>query len=57
MNAKGQITETSLLASPGRVLRVKNDLKFNTGLLVLTDDTTEQREFKSVSGCKLYTFP
>ena len=43
--------------SPGRILNFKDDVLYNCGVLVLTDNGVASPSYRAIQGCTLYTFP
>ena len=43
--------------SPGRILHFKDDVLYNCGVLVLTDNGVASPSYRAIHGCHLYTFP
>ena len=45
------------LKSPGRIIKFKDSISNNCGILVLADQGPSRKDFERTLGCKLFTFP
>ena len=57
LSSRGKVRIIRETEAPGRIIRYKDDSRFNLGMLLLLDNSVKTMDYSFTRGCSLFNFP